>query len=316
MMYNTKIKIYCDGTTNTVYCNKFVFGNREIKDTDTKYEHISERYAFDSGYLIPDKQNLVDDYYIHNDSVRYDYDKEQRHLSQERSLTRTDKIKAARDKVHDIVYQNDFKYFVTFTFRDDSVVDRTSPVVVMKKLRNFLSNAVQRKGLKYVLVPEFHKDGEGIHAHLLINDCGLHLVDSGRRIFNGYAYKIDTLKRKHIFVDGLKTVYNISDWSFGFSMAILLDNERLRVSNYVTKYITKGNDKIFGRYYWSSRNLVKSTNVIFTNTDYNSLNLKEYTPVFGCSFKYERQLLSNADFKNEWDKYPDIDYGAIEWEKR
>ena len=96
----------------------------------------------------------------------------------------------------------------------------------------------------------------------------------------------------------------------------MLDNERLRVSNYVTKYITKGNDKIFGRYYWSSRNLVKSTNVIFTNTDYNSLNLKEYTPVFGCSFKYERQLLSNADFKNEWDKYPDIDYGAIEWEKR
>ena len=69
MMYNTKIKIYCDGTTNTVYCNKFVFGNREIKDTDTKYEHISERYAFDSGYLIPDKQNLVDDYYIHNDSA-------------------------------------------------------------------------------------------------------------------------------------------------------------------------------------------------------------------------------------------------------
>ena len=36
--------------------------------------------------------------------------------------------------------------------------------------------------------------------------------------------------------------------------------------------------------------------------------------MYGLGFKYERHLLNDEDRKNEWEKEPDIDYGAIEWD--
>ena len=50
------------------------------------------------------------------------------------------------------------------------------------------------------------------------------------------------------------------------------------------------------------------------NVDYNAVPKKEYSPMYGLGFKYERHLLNDEDRKNEWEKEPDIDYGAIEWD--
>lgn len=310
--YNTKIKIYKDGSTNITYCSQWVYGKRAENETDNKEDNIADKLGYSDGYLKPDRDNVEDDFYIANQQLKQTIDEREEQRRKERNENRTDSYKRAKDKVYDIIYQNPFKYFVTLTLRESDEIDRRSPKAVMKVLRNWLSHQVQRKGLQYILIPEYHHDSGGIHAHALINDC-FNLVDSGRKIYHGKDWKVEDLQRFGVFTDGLKTVYNISDWKYGFSTAILLDGERARVGYYITKYITKDNDKIFGKYYWSSKNIIRDTEVRYINTDYNAVNKKEYSPLFNFGFKYERQCLNPEDRKNEWDKEPDIDYGEIEW---
>ena len=216
------------------------------------------------------------------------------------------------NKVFDIVYQNEFKYFVTLTLRESDKVDRRNPKDVMKALKIWLSNQVQRKGLQYILIPEYHPSSGAIHAHALINDC-FRFEDSGRRIYHGKAWKIEDLEKYRVYTGGLKSVYNIPDWKYGFSTAIPLDGEVARVAYYITKYVTKDIKKIFGKFFWSSKNIVRDTDVHYMNVDYNAIPKKEYSPMYGLGFKYERHLLNDEDRKNEWDKEPDIDYGEIEW---
>lgn len=69
----------------------------------------------------------------------------------------------ARSAVFDIAMSNDFKYFVTLTL-DAVRMDRYVVSQVTKKLNNWLGDCVRRKGLKYVLVPEYHLDG-AVHCH-------------------------------------------------------------------------------------------------------------------------------------------------------
>ena len=103
----------------------------------------------------------------------------------------------------------------------------------MKKLNIWLDNLVRRKGFKYVLVPELHKDG-AIHFHGFVNSESLSLSDSG------YFAKD-------------KNIYNVLSFPFGFSTLIKIGsnfNERAKVSNYIRKYITKDiKSSIGGRFY-------------------------------------------------------------------
>ena len=321
--YNTKIKVFKDGTTNITYCSDRVFGQKTIKETDDKEKEIDfeMRSGYDKGLLRchPDNTEWEYDRKLKKDLEEYqeswrEYDRNCR--------KRTDTMKRAKDKVFDIVYQNEFVYFVTPTLRVDDSIDRTDPKAVLKKLSKWLNNQQQRKGLSYLLIPEYHENG-GIHAHALINDT-LQFADSGRRIYKGKAWKIEDLQNNHVYWQGLKPVYNISDWKYGFSTAIPLDGERLRVAHYVTKYITKDCKKIFGKYYWSSRDLIRDTETIYTNTDFESLNLKEYQCTLGMRFKYESPSFSHSDNSpdieqhsitaEDWEKPPEIDYSNIPWE--
>ncbi len=151
----------------------------------------------------------------------------------------------------------------------------------MKKLGNWLNNQVDRKGLKYILVPEYHKSGR-IHCHALINDV-FKLVDSSHR-------------------SKQKIIYNILDWRYGFSTAIELDKNIYRVANYVSKYISKGTKKIFGKYYWHSKNIRREPDTYLIDSDYESINLKEYFPIEGCkwiSFKYESSFAVHDDVESD-----------------
>jgi hypothetical protein len=94
---------------------------------------------------------------------------------------------------------------------------------------------VQRKGLKYILVPERHKKG-GIHFHGFFNDC-LEVVDSGH-----------TDKQGH-------TIYNLPQWSLGFTTAIELYDDYSRAVGYVCKYVGKQGEKPAGRWYYSGGDL-------------------------------------------------------------
>ena len=55
---------------------------------------------------------------------------------------------------------NPFEYFFTWTIAPD-LLDRYDPKAIYPKLRNFLSNAVRRKGLSYLIVPEYHEQKPG-----------------------------------------------------------------------------------------------------------------------------------------------------------
>lgn len=209
---------------------------------------------------------------------------------------RSDSLQRAKSKVFDLVVMNDFTYFLTITIDINSLnvngFDSTDTALVMRKVGNWLNNQVKRKGLIYLLIPEYHEDGKKIHCHALINSV-FDFVDSGYRLFRGKSYRSETLlsmRVKHI--DKLKVVYNVPDWHYGYSTAIKLDGAKERVASYVTKYITKGNDKIFGKYFWSSKkNTIHEPLVYYTDVNYSEMPEVEYSPPSSpFKFKYQSNI--------------------------
>ena len=149
----------------------------------------------------------------------------------------------ARKNAFDMIMCNpDLDMFCTFTYSPKEVEDKASYDECYKYLCPWLSNRVQRNGLKYVCVPELTKKGD-IHFHALMNKSALKLEQafyekSGRAI-------------KH---NG-KPIYNIADWTRGFTTAEEItraaadENEREAVSKYIFKYMGKQQgQKIGGRY--------------------------------------------------------------------
>lgn len=181
---------------------------------------------------------------------------------------REDSLKRAKDKIQDIVLCNKFDYFVTLTFNPKKV-DSYNVEEVKTVVKNWLNNGVKRRNFSYIAIPEYHKSGR-IHIHALMSG-DLRLEDSG----------------KH---HGEKIIYHLSDWrdNYGFCTAIKVDGNISALSYYITKYITKGNDKIFGRFYWSSRNLRREPEYDYRNEDFGNVFQYEY-PVKGTTriLKYE-----------------------------
>lgn len=164
----------------------------------------------------------------------------------------------AKAKIMDIALCNPFEYFFTWTL-NGQLIDRYDIEIVYKKVRVFLSNAVQRKGFQYVLVPEYHKikDGEeklAIHMHGL---CNLGQI----KIQPAYYAKGPRAGMQMQDSSG-RPIYNMVDWKYGFSTCIPLDEQYERAVNYLTKYIAKSDTKIWGKWYLSSRNLQKSPEII------------------------------------------------------
>lgn len=170
----------------------------------------------------------------------------------ERSLEESKR--RAKSKVRDIALCNRFTHMFTWTL-DPALVDRYDAEKVYKKVRTFLTNASQRKGFRYVCIPEYHtlKVGEskpGIHMHGLCIPGDVALTPSVRK--NG------TLRRDPYG----RQIYNMEDWSLGWSTCVPLDENYERAVNYVTKYITKADTKIFGKWYLSSRSLTKAPDIV------------------------------------------------------
>lgn len=164
-------------------------------------------------------------------------------------------MRRARAKLRRLALANEFKYFVTLTI-DPAKVDSHDGAAVVKKLNAWCSNAVQRHGLKYLLVPERHKKG-GIHFHGFFNDA-LPAVDSGTlrlpwakkpRRPRSEADRADWLAR------GGRVVYNLPGWSLGFTTAMDLYGDYAAAVAYVCKYIGKDGTKPAGRWYYSGGEL-------------------------------------------------------------
>lgn len=168
----------------------------------------------------------------------------------------------AQKRLQDLIHCNDWSYFVTVTF-DGQKIDRADYSKVIKKVNTFLSNRVQRFGWKYVGVVEYHADHRGLHFHFVVAG-DVRVVDSGTvlrpkkpGVKNRPVFRT-TAHRQGFTDDQLTTVYNLPDWTLGFSTAIPVYGDPLALARYVGKYLTKSDsDKIGGRWFYHGGELLE-----------------------------------------------------------
>lgn len=320
--YNSKTKIYPDGTKVVTYSNRYIFAPVSasvspapcinVLDVPVNYfdNHIYELkipfefcISLDCEYLPFFKCNekelynfLTDEQYsdLYQITVKKKNPENRKSDSKKPKKQRADNVRRSQQKLYDLVQMNDWKYFFTGTLGNTSF-DPTNAKEALQPLQSWLKNMSNRKGLKYVLVAEYQKNGR-IHFHGFINDA-LEVVDSGTRLVRGHKkpVKIDNLKRLGIDEKDTQTVYNVPDWKFGFTTAIIPQGNGLY--SYITKYITKDNKAIFGRYYWSSRNLVREPEIEYSDVDFDSIITRTYTvPKANIDLKYYTFFPGQIDF--------------------
>jgi len=175
---------------------------------------------------------------------------------------RSDSIKRSKDKIFEICYANDFEYFVTLTI-DEKKLSRTDKKQIIKAIKVVLSNLVQRKDLKYILIPEYHKKTEengqhGIHFHGLISGTNLDMKDSG------------------LLYQGSRSILNWVDWKYGYTTAIKLDGNKA-VCQYILKYLTKDTERILGKRYLSGGNIKREVPTEYYCVQYDEVEAKEYS---------------------------------------
>lgn len=169
----------------------------------------------------------------------------------------------AKNKLFDILMSNtDIGHFVTLTFNSE-FVDRYSYSDIVRKLSQWLDNRVRRCGLRYVLVPEFHKDG-AVHFHGFMNAEVLKIE------------KARSPKTGRLLSAKGKQIYNVTDFTMGFTTAINIGediNERIACAKYIYKYITKSHGKkVGGRYYLHGGALCEPS---FEYADINYFDIRE-----------------------------------------
>ena len=145
----------------------------------------------------------------------------------------------AKNKIYQLSRANKWEYFITLTF-DKRFVDRYDYDECVKKLKVWIMNIkrLYAKNLKYIVVPELHKDG-AFHFHGLIADIGeMEMINSGKKLKNG------------------NIIYNIAGYNLGFTTATKVINSGAS-ARYLSKYITKDLSMHIKnrKKYWASRNL-------------------------------------------------------------
>lgn len=160
-------------------------------------------------------------------------------------------MRRARAKLRRLALANDFQYFVTLTL-DASKIDRYDGQAVVIALSRWADNMVRRCGLRYILVPELHKDG-AFHFHGFLSGDGLKVVDSWVKWDN-------------------RTVFNLPQWGFGFSTAQELYGDYHAAVGYCCKYIGKQDgQRPLGRWYYSGGRL-REPDKVYADLDYRSVD--------------------------------------------
>ena len=256
--FNSRVKYYRNSSGDLVpyeamFCNRLAFRQSGFIDTEQQKE-IDYRLDYQKA-----NAELFGNSF--GDGQRY----KSAPLSKEELLDCS--RRRAKRKIFDYCICNEFSLFITLTL-DKSLIDRSDYSAVIKKLNSFLSNRVNRYGLKYIGVPEYHKNG-GLHFHFATNGKGFKLENSGTVSVEGRKkpIKVSTADRLRIPLEDRHTVYNITDWKLGFSTAIYTYGERGALAQYLAKELNKdcqkkmvknGNiDKIGGRWYLHGGKLCK-----------------------------------------------------------
>lgn len=265
-LYNTRLKYFGEDFTKVTCFSKAIFNPDKLE--------IRKRFK----PVLP----LDTDYEYTGEPIPEQYQKSASRPNEKR----TDDIKRAKDKVFEIAYANPFQYFVTLTLNEDKI-SRTNKKEIIRALNVWFQNLVARSGFIYVFCPEYHLDGNAIHFHGLCAG-NLKLFDSGTVYVSGFKKPMKRKKAERLGLQG-RTVYNLENWKYGFSTVIALDEQKERTALYVTKYIVKDTDKIFGRFFYSGgKGLIRQVPTEYRNYPYSEFDGKEFPVVPGyLAVKYQ-----------------------------
>lgn len=194
-------------------------------------------------------------------------------------------IARARSKVFELAYCNEWDYFFTGTL-DKSKYDRTDLEKFHHDIVEWIRayNRYHKTDIKFLLVPEQHKDGESWHMHGLLKGIPvdlLHQFVKGDKMGKYIADKV---------LNG-EVIYNWPGYAkkFGFC-----DLEPIKSHEAVCKYVTK----------YMNKNLGKSVSDIGAHLYYHSRGLNTaFCYAHGFSdYKF------TPDYENEYCKVAWLPY--------
>ena len=180
---------------------------------------------------------------------------------------------AKRRMIETIKANEDFCYFFTGTF-DPKRWDSTNFDTLYRSLTLWL----RRRGIKYILIPELHKDGKKVHFHGVFNAT-----------IEPYLAEFDLKHKLPTFIrDGLRdgrSLFNCPAYAKTYGHVSIEKIKNLdAVANYVSKYITKSfedkNCRLSYRRYFCSLGLKHPEFVQYQQVSYSNCEcrLSEYLP--------------------------------------
>jgi len=157
-------------------------------------------------------------------------------------------MKRAKRTVLELALNNSFDWFVTFTFHTNGslINDRKDFHDIKKKFLESIQTYNDKfdTKLSWIAVPELHTNRQGIHFHCLMK--GFDTVKDFK--FTGFDKKTGRAVFKSAYFKE----------RFGANRGIRIFEYNKFVAYYVSKYITKQDDRIFFHRYFRSRDLEKS----------------------------------------------------------
>lgn len=232
---------------------------------------------------------------------------EQKEVTHDPDRSLSSSINRTVNTIYDYARSNVWSYFLTLTI-DPNKIDNSLDNYdnFTKSIRKYFNNLKTNYApdLKYLIVPELHKDGKKLHFHALLSDVGkIKFEFSGKVSVGKYVYPIERCSWG-------RKIYNMPLWKLGWSTATKVEDSA-KCAGYICKYITK--DLCVStkgkRRFWASLNLEKS------NTRYSLVQsdlLHDFVDLYSNMVLYSKNIsVEDANLSidyYEFDKSVDLSF--------
>ena len=301
---NIKSQLYADDTDARRNARITIYSDGEVADARVTSRNIFRTPGWEKmdkhDYIEKCKDMMPNDDYLKicdTGSVPAWLLATERHINRKQKTDRkNENVERSRRRAKQHIYNyirdnRKLDMFCTMTIAPEHS-ERFNPDELGKKLHDYLSHRVSRRGLQYVAVYEYHKHDNALHVHMLCNQSALKL----QRAINYRTGKKLSHQDKH---GHWHAIYNVSDWHLGFTTAIKCYGNRDAVAHYISKYVSKSEKKIRGRWYMHSHNLTYPTYQYYQcdyakvegnvqNIEHANLHIKYTTP---------EQIAKNIDWE-------------------